>query len=358
MKCFRLLIAIILFITVVYFYPGCNKNPVSAPFDIRKLTWSIDTLAHPDNWQTIMYSVWGNSADDVYAVGTANTTRGILWRHTLEQWFDTKVSATAGGPIIGSISFRQVFGFGKNDVWVCGKFLTTNPDTASPSNFIQHSLLIHWDGFKWRKIETPAGNKLHSIWGQAPNDIWTGGTNGTIFHYDGAIVKKDTLPFSIPNETAQVWNVLSITGDETETYMLLRAPDPPRLYLLTHRNEQWVVEDTLIFQPDAIWMSPSGTLYAAGITSHKRQGKTWEKILDGNNTLWAWRIYGTNDDNLFAVGHSFDGYGAVYHFDGSDWFSYKELEIPGVDYFDVWTDGKEVFVTGKAGSGTIVLHGK
>ena len=357
MKCFKFIFIIILFTTVVHFYPGCNKNPVGPPFNIRKLTWSIDTLAHPDNWQSRIFSIWGSSADDVYAAGTANTTRGILWRYTLDQWFDTKVNATEGGPIIGSIFFEDVFGFGKNDVWVCGQILFTNPDTSSQS-FIHKSQLIHWDGFEWKQVETPAGNTLQSIWGKSPNDIWIGGINGTIFHYDGAIVKKDTLPFSIPNETAQLWNILSITGDETETYMLLRAPDPPRYYLLTHRNEQWVVEDTLIFQPDDIWMSPSGTLYAAGLTSHKRQGKTWDKILDGNSTLWALGIYGTNDDNLFAVGYSLDGFGAVYHFDGSDWLSYEELEIPGVDYFDVWTDGEEVFVTGKAGSGTIVLHGK
>ena len=350
---------LLLFIFIaINFYSSCKKNPVESPFNVRHLTWSIDTLAHPDNWQYFIDSVWGNSADDVYAVGIANTPRGILWRYTMDQWFDLKINGTQGGPIIGAISFDEVFGFAKNDVWVCGDILSRNPDPSSPLYYIQKSLLIHWDGVEWKQIKTPEGNILESIWGPSPNNIWIGGVNGTIFHYDGAIVKKDTIPLNIPQETSY-WNILSITGNESETYMLLRGVNPLRFYLLTHQNEGWVVEDSsFIYDTLELWMSPSGTLYAAGESFYKRQGKTWEKILDGSTTLFGQGIYGTSENNLFVVGNSFQGIGAVYHFDGSDWLAFKELEKPGVWYCDVWTDGKEVFITGRVGSKTIVLHGK
>jgi hypothetical protein len=65
---------------------------------------------------------------------------------------------------------------------------------------------------------------------------------------------------------------------------------------------------------------------------------------------------GTSDENMFAVGD----FGNVFHYNGVDWYQYRELKDFGVVYSGVWTDGKEVFVVGYTHDGgkTIILHGK
>ena len=350
----------VLSVFTVLFLSACHKNPVEPPFDIRNLTWTIDTLAHPDNWQTGIYAIWGSSSNDVYAVGIANTTRGILWRYTLEQWFDIKISITQGGPISGSIDFNDVYGFDKNDVWICGDRGVDNPNP--PPDFYHKKLLIHWDGRKWEDVVTPDGFALHSIWGNSPENVWFGGQYGTLFHYDGTEVKKDTIPLKIPFNISDPWIFLSITGNESETDMLLwgNKGGDSYYYLLNYLNNKWVITDSsFFFSARKLWMSPSGNLYSIGETTYKRQGGTWSKFLDWH-TLDAYRIDGTSDDNLFAVGQAPGNIvrGAVMHYNGSDWFSYKETEIPGAIYYDVWTDGKEVFVVGNIGFTSIVLHGK
>lgn len=350
----------VLSVITVLLLSSCHKNPVGPPFNIRKLTWTIDTLSHPDNWQTLIRDIWGSSANDVYAVGMANTTHGILWHYNGKKWTDIKISITQGGPISGSIDFNDVFGFNKYDVWICGVHYIKNPNP--PPNSYYKKLLVHMDGQKWEDVATPDGYSIHSIWGNSPDNVWFGGAWGTLFHYNGTEVKKDTIPLYIPYNISDPWIVKSITGNEFETDLLLwgnKGSDSYN-YLFNYSNNKWVVADSTFF-PSArkLWMSPSGTLYSIGETTYKREGNTWSQILDWH-TLDAFELTGTSDDNLFAVGEGGPPaiIGAVSNYNGSDWYSYKEAEIPGAIFYDVWTDGKEVFAVGNVGYTSIVLHGK
>ena len=349
----------VLSITAVWFFPGCRKNnPVEPPFNIRQLNWSIDTLAHPDNWQLLLFDIRGSSANDVYAVGNANTTRGILWHYNGRQWTDIKISVTQGGPIRGPISFREIFCFGKNDVWVCGDRHISNPNP--PPDFWHTNLLIHWDGIKWEDVVIPFGYDLHSIWGLTPDNVWFGGAFGTLYHYDGAVVKKDSVPLEIPYNISEPWIFTSITGNESETDMLLwgNKGRDSYYYLFQHQDNQWIIADSsFIYNTKKLWMSPSGTLYAIGETTYQCQGSAWTKFLEWSTSLHAHSIHGTSDNNLFAVG-SLAGVGTVLHYNGRDWYSFNDVKLPDVTYYDVWTDGKEVFVSGWGGNISIVLHGK
>ncbi|MCP5303798.1 MAG: hypothetical protein H7A03_11775 [Pseudomonadales bacterium] len=339
---------------------GCKKNPV-AP-EPRNLSWSVDTLAHPDNWQVSISDIWASSAKDVYAAGSANTTRGILWHYDGNRWRDIKISITEGGPITGAINFRDIYGFGPNDVWVVGDRLERNPN--APPNYFFHSLIVHYDGSGWHEIPSPPGNEINVVWGRSPDDVWFGGVNGTLFHYDGVSVKKDSLPLDIPPDiSGGVYNTLSITGNESESYMLLADfnSKPNRYFLLELLNDKWVVRDsTFYFNSTNLWLSPWGTLYAPGNWTYYRNNGIWDVLLPGSSTLWSKGVFGTRPDNYFVTGRSnVAPYpGAVYHFNGSDWSSLPELQKLDNDYYDVWTDGSEVFIVAVSGNGSMVYHGK
>ncbi len=70
-----------LVVALLVVYNGCKDKsvePTPPPKDLRKLTWKIDTLAYPGNFQTNMFSIWGSSAQDVYVVGHSSDGPGSL----------------------------------------------------------------------------------------------------------------------------------------------------------------------------------------------------------------------------------------------------------------------------------------
>jgi hypothetical protein len=122
-----------------------------------------------------------------------------------------------------------------------------------------------------------------------------------------------------------------------------------------------VIADSIFSWQSGLWMSSSGTLYATGFGVHKRVGTSWMMVLDRITTT---QIAGTGDDNFFAVGFSsFGGLsGEVYHYNGTDWYQFKNLQLTNVQYSGAWTNGKEAFVIGVTFGSypqkTIILHGK
>ena len=357
----RMLFVVMSIAAVALFWhsTGCKKNPV-AP-EPRNLSWSVDTLAHPDNWQALFYDIWASSAKDVYVAGSANTTRGILWRYDGNRWRDIKISITEGGPIAGTINFRDIYGFGPNDVWVVGDRMERNPN--APPNFLRHSLIVHYDGSEWREIPAPPGNEINVIWGASPDNIWFGGINGTLFHYDGISVKKDSLPLDILPDAAPVVNTLSITGNASEAYLLLADwySEPNRYFLFELLNDKWVIQDSsFYYNSNDLWLSPWGTLYTPGESTYYRRNGVWDVLFGCCQTLTSFSIYGNRPDNIFLVGRSqLSPYpGTVYHFNGVDWAALPALEKQDQRHYDVWTDGSEVFIVTVSGNGSMVYHGQ
>lgn len=79
---------------------------------------------------------------------------------------------------------------------------------------------------------------------------------------------------------------------------------------------------------------------------------TWEKIFSSSALLFG--LCGSTKNNIFTVGRS----GLSYHFNGIDWFQYKNIEFPNIEYAACWTDGKEVFIVGDNVSKSFALHGR
>lgn len=77
----------------------------------------------------------------------------------------------------------------------------------------------------------------------------------------------------------------------------------------------------------------------------------WEEIFSGPN---AGPVAGPSENNLFSVGFN----GTVYHYNGKDWYQFKQFQSPEYSFGAVWFDGKEVFVVGNNGRKSLILHGK
>ena len=331
--------------------PPPPVKPVKNP---REYTWTIDTLFYPTGLQTSMYSIWGSSPDNMYTVGHSGDIRGQAWHYDGKQWKDFYL------PFGVRYSFRNVYGFSANDIWVVGGYFGTRSTVDS-------TFIMHFDGGSWKRINASGGKIIETVWGSSPNDIWFGGINGTLFHWDGTSVKRDSLPIYIPKDADPFYNFNKIYGKPSgDTFFLTSAPSG-KSYLFLRKQENWSVIDSSAWFRNRVWVSEKGDLYESGSGGfYKWTGYVWGNIL-GRFDGFTGGIGAASESNMFIVGsgstpESGGKYtGLVYHYNGKDFYLYENLKLDGVIFTDAWTDGTEVFIVGVTGEflqKTIILHGK
>ena len=327
----------------------CIKDFGTLPLqkNLRDLTWTVDTLAYPGDYQTLMDDMWAISSDEVYVVGHNSTSR-VMYRFNGERWSNVKLNKSEGGTIPGSKTLHGIYGFGPGDVWAVGD---RNGDP----------LVIHFNGREWREVEVPPGNRLSKVWGSSPDDVWIAGVNGTLFHYDGTSVKKDSVPLSIPEDANPFYTPAGLIGNSAgEVYMLIIDFGSYHYYFLERRGESWVVLDSLFdYSANDLWTIPSGEMFYTGDHVYKWTGDSWARFIDWQECGYS-GISGTDENNLIVVGYSSVGgtHGVAFHYNGVGLYRFDELQLPGVIYTEVWTDGEEVFILGVITNKTIIVHGK
>lgn len=312
-----------------------------------------------------MYDIWGSSPQDVYAVGDNERAGGRMWHYDGRKWTSVKLHVIEGGPFTNIGTLSSIQGFGPNNIFVAGEKVYQNPNP--PPFALDSSLVLRYDGTRWEEIQFERQRAFQSIWGRSSNDIWFGGVNGTLSHFDGTTMKRSSVPLSIPQDASPFYNFYSITGNaKGDAYLLLYAPyaneGGERYYIFFRQSDTWAILDSVFSSyRRRLWMSPSGSFYTIGHGVYQRVGNFWKRLFE--DELNTFGIDGTGDNNLFTVGAEFrEGiyHGVTYHYNGSDWFRLA-LSLPDVILYDVWTDGREVFAVGITNSFpqvSIVLHGR
>ncbi|MBI3193504.1 MAG: hypothetical protein HYZ34_03430 [Ignavibacteriae bacterium] len=336
----------------------------------RDYTWTVDTLAYPGSFQTLMRDIWASSPKDVYVVGHNDQPGpGTMFHYDGTRWTTTHFHVADGGTVNGAVSLSAVYGFSPNDVWAVGQRIYQNPNP--PPNFFDSSFIMKFDGSLWREVKTERARFLADISGTATNNIWiVGREKGSIFHINEATWIRDTIFVQIPDGGSfQIYSVAVVSQTELyafgNTHINNLAKD---IYYFFYRNEDgWKTLDTAIIQPSyyeikwgysKLWMSPWGKMYSVGDGVFVRENGGWVKILDTDRVMSG--IYGSHENNIFFVGQ----FGRVYHWNGNDWFQFTAfppsiISLSTEWMFDIWTDGNEVFIVGQAdGQRTLILHGK
>jgi len=141
---------------------GCLPNCSACSVLDDPLIWTpVDTQS-----QVALESVWGSSADDVWAVGRSGTIR--RFRAGDARWEIVPSPTTA--------TLHRVWGSGPNDVWMVGDGGT----------------IIHFDGTTLAPSTALFPNEyrptLRGVWGSGPDDVWIVG-EAIVLHYTGP--KKD-----------------------------------------------------------------------------------------------------------------------------------------------------------------------
>lgn len=360
----KIKLLIITSIIVFLIISGCKDSSIDVQpvKDPRNYSWSIDTLAFPNSAQTLMNDLWGSSKKDVYVVGHNDRAFGDMWRYNGTSWTDVKLKVSQGGNIQGSISLSAISGISGSNIWAVGdkNFINQSP----PPNFIDSSLIIHFDGTTWNEISFERRKRLADVFVKSSNNIWAVGDT-TIYHYDGVRWTREYVPLvTPPNSSLFISKIVSndntayasgsihnnITGDEVN-------------YIFKRDEKGWSILNSSTTRTDfgttTLWISPSGKLYSAGRGIFTWNGSNWINIFF--STTRFSEIYGISDTNIFAVGINGTS-GTVYHYNGQDWKKLDQLTTTNILYTSVWTEGTEAFICGFTLSAfpqkTIVWHGK
>jgi hypothetical protein len=359
-KPFYILILIIALFCVSFVATDCKHSPTGpsdTTKDPRTYTWTIDTLSYPGSMQTSMRDIWASSPTDVYVVGHNDQNRGLMYHYNGTTWSDVKLAASQGGQILGAIDLSAVCGFASNDIYAVGERMYTNSNP--PPNFLDSSLIIHYDGQSWKEIAIPRkAGVLYSIWGSTATNVWISGANGILIHYDGlswSFVQFDPT-LSIGSITGyNSSNIYAIAGwyDRYSPY------DSTMYYLCFYNGSRWSKTDSFLICPTSLtwkfgtseWISSTLTLYSAGYGVYKRTGSEWTTLLTND---WPLKVFGNNDNNIFAVGDK----GRVFHWNGSDWKRLTELEDVDKTLYATWINNTETFIVGNNGYKTFIFHGK
>jgi hypothetical protein len=281
-----------------------------------------------------------------------------MYHYDGHSWQPVRLVTAEGGLIEGPIDLSAVCGFGPNDIYAVGERIEINPNP--PPNFLDSSLIIHFNGATWTEFKVVGGRMLQAVFGSAPNDIWVGGIEGTIFHFEGSKWDKVDIAHDI-------W-LNEFGGSSANTHALgyrldVGVEDTTWYHFLTWDGGRWNIIDSFLEVPgytprfgQASLALVDGELYSSGWGIFLRSSGQWQKIFEDPNGAFFRKVYGTSANSLFAVGGS--GQGMVCHFNGQNWFRFSQFNFTGYHFDAVWTDGKEVFVVGSDNRQSVVLHGR
>ncbi len=352
-------------VTLLLLQFSCKDNPVEPLKDPRTYTWTIDTLAYPGSFQTSMRDIWASSPTDVYVVGHNDQAFGKMWHFDGQSWKPVKLHILEGGPLPNIGSLNAIYGFSSSDIWVVGDRIYYNP--TPPPNFLDSSLIIHFDGRQWREHRV-IGGYLFSLWGSDPRNIWTCGNRRALLYYDGQRWRQESVSISPPFGTSLT--LYSVTGTSKDNVYLFGSAHENAVvrttyYFLQRNAGGWALIDTFVNQPgmhqdkwgeDELWSSPWGMLYSVGAGVFRWNGSSWTKILAIDEPCT--KIFGTSESNLFVTTYR----STLLHYNGFEWYRYDNLKFSSIGYVSGWTDGREVFVIGQTFGSypekTIVLHGR
>ncbi len=339
---------------------GCKKDTPPEVKDPKKpgkreYAWTVDTLSYPGSFQTTMRRIWAIAPSNVYVVGHNERGFGKMYHYNGENWQPVRLVTVEGGLIEGPIDLSAIYGFAANDIYAVGQRFGINPNP--PPNFLDSSLIIHFDGSRWREVELlERGRELIALQGFGTSTIWAGGLYGTAYHRSGA-----TWSMSVA-DTVFWFRDFAMEGGETYAlaYYVPPGGGGSKSFSLRWQASQWQIEDST---SDHAWGSArfgenalcniGGTLYSAGRGVFRKDGSQWVRVMDTYpKPIYA--IFGTRSDNIFAAGES----ALIYHFNGTDWAKFEQFMKSGVVCGGIWCTEEEVFVVCEDGNNTYVYHGK
>ena len=257
---------------------------IQARMQLKGETWSN----RPHRLHTWLSSVWGVSANNVYAVGGWSLPllyppfsvycpriehfNGFFWR-TVYLGYDHEFEGVWGS------SGRDIFAVGSN------------------------GFILHGNGLSWRPMKSGSEQNLQSVWGNSGKDVFAVGEQGTILHYNGSSWSS--------MESFTEANLMSVWGSSgTDVYAVGFNVDSAggNSVILHYDGTAWsMAKDIAFCRLYAVWGRSAEDVFAAGSegTILHYDGSSWSAMFSGTTG----RLTGISGgkDVVYATGYIPDG---------------------------------------------------
>ena len=330
---------LLLLLPVIFW--GCHQSTGNdnGPRDPRHYQWKEYVLAQPKELTTpvedmTMLSVWGVSVNDLYVAGDIDGSYNAVYHFDGKkwQWFDFWSNGSIG----------SIFGFSKDDIYAASAF-------AFPAN---KGIIFHYDGTHWTDLKLKIGT-LFGGTGIAPDDMWFGGAYGNLYHFDGDSVKDYTMVDSL-----WFYSFAAFASDDVYAVAYGGKNGIQVNYFMHWDGVAWKMlekdlDDRSVF---GVYIKRIGeNVYSVNnglVSKYNRKDHKWA-VIHASVDYNLYGIDGNREDNIFAVGTR----NTILHYNGTDWFEYKNLISNDVEFGRVWTDGHAVFAVGRRDGQTHILRG-
>lgn len=352
-------------LTLVFY--SCKSNPVDQQINFNNFTWKADTLDYPGSMQTLMYSIWGSSAENIYTCGHNDQGHGQLWYFGGSKWTEKYLYDDV--PTLGPTEFQRLFGFASNEIWAGGSrlYVHTGPHPGQ-SALYPTPKIIRFNGSKWidEKSDTDTST-IYDIHGTDRNNLWACGSSGVLYKYSSGNWNKVQIFNDINRQKKIQFNCVKTDGNNIFLFgerSIYSSADYWEYFIILNNNKINYIDSFRVNSSTTVYnwgykvyLSESGRLYSAGYGGiYEWTNNKWEKIYQ-----CYYYIQDMKEINgmLIAVGSS----GAIIYNNGTNW---TQLNTPfdnyNTTYMGIWSDGKKIFIigdiTGTYPQKTIVLKGE
>ena len=221
-----------------------------------------------------LFSVWGTSGKDVFAVGDSGTILHFDGR----TWSAVKSGTTRW--------LYSVWGAGPANVFAVG----------------DHGTILHYNGKSWAPMKSGTTESLYSVWGTGPTNVFAVGSHGTILHYDGrawaSMISGTRLDlFSVWGSSSK--DVFAVGAEGTIIHFDGRAWAP--------------MKSGAPYGLNSVWGTGPTNIFAVGLhgTILHPDSSAWSS-LSLRTTAWLRSVWGASATSVFAVGD----HGTILHYRG------------------------------------------
>ena len=251
--------------------------PGPGPEPEPEASWEI-AYAGDESFGALL-SVWGPSADDLYAVGGNPDLGGMLhwdgseWSEqalpeslALTNWVfgvdDVLWVAANGGQVArrdasGEWSTMQLES--TEDLW---GIWASGPDdvyTVGGTPVLgEGPVLAHFDGSAWTELEIPPldreSDSMFKVWGTGPDDVFVVGRKGIVLHYDGSSWEQQLA--GTTSDLISLWG----TGPDE----IVAVGGRSNGVIARYDGSSWTSETLSSPGLNGVWVDSSGTAFAVG----------------------------------------------------------------------------------------------
>ncbi len=311
---------------------------------------TLDTTSHDITWSSYMFgggaSSWLNDIailDDgqIIAVGTISK-EGEFQRYNCVRiennipQFERIFYYYNGSPMYAEL--HSISSPGNNDYWVAA------------------DLPIAWYNNKynqWTYNSQIFHSWIYTMWAWSNEDVYIGGTEGNLAHYDG--IKWEKINSRTSYQIGEMCGYKGYKSKQKEVLFITLDYinyDKSKLAKLVEKNVTHIEEIPMNGQFGDVWTNKGYPIFISAYKLYSNKYGGWKEI-ELNSPCQQKKLKGNNLNDLFTIGVQ----GSIGHYNGKTWKVYGG-DNADIIYYGIAVKGNTIAVCGEIGSYAFIKIGK